>query len=157
MKISKDMAVKIHYHLTSPEGDVIDSSRGNEPLAYLHGHGNLVPGVEAALVGQEKGAEVSAVVPPEQGYGVRDPQLDVRIPIQAFPEEMRSQIAPGGMFHGHHPVDSEQVVRFTIVGVENDQVLATGNHQLAGITLHFELEVVDVREATTQELEQGRI
>ena len=157
MNIQKDSAVRIHYHLTSDNGDVIDSSRGREPLAYLHGHGNLVVGVEKALDGLSAGAKVEAVVPPEEGYGVRNPNLDVRVPLTAFPEEMRSQVAPGGQFHGQHPVHTDQVAVFTVVAVEGDSVLATGNHQLAGVTLHFDLEVVDVREATAEELAHGHI
>ena len=137
MNIQKNAAVTIHYHLTSPTGDVIDSSRGGAPLAYLHGHGNLVEGVEEALLGMTAGETKTAVVPPEKGYGTRNPNLDVRVPITAFPEEMRSQVAPGGMFHGQHPRDPSQVAQFTVVAVEGDQVLAPGNHKLAGVTLQF--------------------
>ena len=157
MKISKNSAVTFHYHLTSPSGDVIDSSRGGEPLAYIHGHGNLVEGVEEALLGMTTGETTTAIVPPEKGYGTRNPNLDVRVPITAFPEEVRSQVAPGGMFHGQHPSDPAQVAQFRVIAVEGDQVLATGNHQLAGDTLHFELEVISVREATAEELAQGHI
>ena len=104
MRITTNSAVRIHYHLTSPSGELIDSSRGKAPLGYFHGHGNLVPGVESALDGLEQGDRVTAIVAPEQGYGVRDPQLDIMVPMHAFPEDMRAQLSPAGVFHGHRPV-----------------------------------------------------
>ncbi len=154
MKIEKDSAVRIHYHLTSPSGDIIDSSRGKDPLQYFHGHGQLVKGVEAALAGLVAGEQVSAIVPPDQGYGLRDPLLDVRVPMSAFPESMQPQVRPGGQFHGQHPEQPDKVAIFTVVAIEGDDVIATGNHQLAGVTLHFELEVVEVRQASRDELQQ---
>lgn len=157
MKITKDSAVRIHYHLTDDDGDVIDSSRGRDPLAYLHGHGNLVPGVESVLDGQTAGATLSTVVPPEEGYGVRDPELDVALDLTLFPEDVRDQLQPGAMFQGEHPTKSDEVVRYTIIEVLTDRIHATGNHQLAGVTLHFDLEVVDVRDATEEELAHGHI
>ncbi|MDP6946552.1 MAG: FKBP-type peptidyl-prolyl cis-trans isomerase, partial [Myxococcota bacterium] len=75
MNIEKDHAVSIHYHLTNDEGEVIDSSQGKDPLAYLHGHGNLVPGVERALEGKAVGDKFEVVVSPEDGYGAHDPSL----------------------------------------------------------------------------------
>ena len=157
MKIAKDTAVSIHYHLTDDDGDVIDSSRGKEPLAYLHGHGNLVPGVEKALDGQGAGAKLQTVVTPEEGYGSRDPELDVAIDLELFPEDVRPELQPGMMFQGEHPTEGEQSVHYTIVEVLEDRVHATGNHQLAGVTLHFDIEVIDVRAATAEELSHGHI
>ncbi len=157
MNIAKDCAVRIHYHLTDSDGEVIDSSRGKDPLAYLHGHGNLVPGVENALVGKASGDTLSVVVPPAEGYGERDDRLDVAIPMQAFPDEVRSQLQAGEMFQGPHPFEEGQAALFSIVAVEADRVLATANHALAGMELHFDLEVVDVRAATAEELAHGHI
>jgi FKBP-type peptidyl-prolyl cis-trans isomerase SlyD len=157
MTIQKDSAVRIHYHLTDSEGTVIDSSKGAEPLAYLHGHGNLVPGVEAALVGQEAGAKLDVVVPPEEGYGVPDPDLDLLIPMDMFPEEAHAELTEGAMFQAPHPKDESSVAVFTVVGVDDGKVKCTANHQLAGVTLHFNLEVVEVREATAEELAHGHI
>lgn len=157
MEISQDCAVRIHYHLTDADGEVIDSSRGREPLAYLHGHGNLVPGVESALLGLAAGATVTAVVPPDKGYGERNPDLDVAIDPDNFPPEVRSELRPGAMFRAHHPTEDTEVVTYTVVNVHPDRIEATGNHALAGITLHFDLEVVDVRAATEEELAHGHI
>ena len=77
MKIEKDRVVSLHYHLTDDDGDVIDSSRDSTPLGYLHGHGNLVAGVETALLGKGAGDKLDVVVPPEEGYGTHDPELDL--------------------------------------------------------------------------------
>ena len=157
MKISKNSAVLIHYHLTDDDGEVIDSSKGNDPLGYLHGHGQLVAGVENALEGKEEGAHLDIVVPPEQGYGVRDPELDVAIPIDSFPAEAHSQLQPGIMFEGSHPEKPEEDVVYTVVEVLADRVHATGNHALADMTLHFEIDVVTVRDATEEELAHGHL
>ena len=158
MNIEQDRAVLIHYHLTDSEGNVIDSSQGSdEPLAYLHGHGNLVSGVENALAGRSAGDKLDVVVPPEDGYGVRDPALDVAIPLEAFPEEARADLEPGIMFQAPHPADEDQVAVFTIMERLEDAVHCTANHPLAGVTLHFNLEIVEVREATEEEISVGHV
>ncbi len=155
--IEQDRAVRIHYHLTDADQQVIDSSEGREPLSYLHGHGTLVPGVEAALAGLKAGDEVDAVVAPEDGYGVRDPELDIRVPIDVFEESVRDKLGAGATFEGPHPTHDGQSARFSIIEVADGQVMATANHPLAGVTLHFKLQVVDVREATAEELAHGHI
>ncbi|MFT7624925.1 MAG: FKBP-type peptidyl-prolyl cis-trans isomerase SlyD [Myxococcota bacterium] len=156
MNIAKDSAVQIHYHLTDAEGAVIDSSKGSDPLAYLHGHGNLVPGVENALIGKAIGDKMTVVVTPEEGYGVRDPGLDVQIPLAAFGEHA-SELAPGAMFAGPHPEDETKQVQYTVMEVLPEAVNASGNHSLAGVTLHFDLEVMEIRAATAEELQHGHI
>ncbi len=157
MNVAKDRAVQIHYHLSDSDGNVIDSSRGGDTLGYLHGHGQLVAGVENALDGKAAGASLSVVVPPEEGYGVRDDALDVGIPLSAFPPESHDQIKAGVMFEGAHPSEEGASAVFTIVEVLPDRVHATANHALAGVTLHFELEVVSVRAATDEELAHGHL
>ena len=81
MKIAHNSAVLVHYHLTNSKGMVIDSSRGKAPMAYLHGHNNMVPGVERALAGQEVGAKLDVEVAPDDGYGQHDPGLDISVPL----------------------------------------------------------------------------
>ncbi len=157
MNIEKDSAVSMKYTLKDGDGNVIDSSQGSEPLAYLHGHGNLVPGVERALEGQAAGAHVDVVVSPEDGYGERDSNLDGAIPKDAFPEDVVDQLAPGVMFQGPHPVDQTQMAHFTVMEVTDSEIRCTANHPLAGVTLHFDIDIVDVREATTEELAHGHI
>jgi FKBP-type peptidyl-prolyl cis-trans isomerase SlyD len=157
MQIQQNSAVLIHFHLTSAKGEVLDSSRGRDPLAYLHGHRNLVPGVERALAGQEVGAKLEVEVAPVDGYGERNPALDIVVPMAAFPEESHSALRPGAMFQGPHPIQQGQAAMFTVQHVAGDQVACTANHPLAGMTLHFQLEVVDVREATAAEVSMGRV
>ena len=155
MKIEKDRVVTMNFPLTDAEGQVIDSSRETGPRPYLHGHGSLVSGVERALEGETVGANIDVVVPPEDGYGMHDPQLDVAIPRDAFPEDVVSQLAPGVVFQGPHPRDQRRMAMFTVAEVLDTEIRCSANHPLAGLTLHFNLEVVDIREATVEEIAHG--
>ena len=157
MNIAQDHAVQMHYSLTSDDGTPIDSSNGREPLAYLHGHGHLVPGVEKALEGRVAGDSFRVVVPPQDGYGERDPNLDVAVPLTVFPPESRADLVAGARFRGPHPVDQSQVVFFTVIQVDEDTLFCTANHPLAGVTLHFDIEVVEVRPGTPGEIADGQI
>lgn len=157
MNIANDRAVQIHYHLTDPDGDVIDSSRDSDPLVYLHGHGNLLPAVEAALLGKVAGDKVTTVIQPADGYGIHDPDLDVGVPLEVFPEEAQSQLEPGVMFQGPHPKDAAEMAMFTVIEVLEDAVHASANHPLAGVVLHFDMEVLNVRQATEEELAHGHV
>ena len=157
MQIEQNSAVSVHYHLTDQNGEVLDSSRGEQPMEYLHGHGNLVTGVERALLGQEVGARIQVEVPPVDGYGERDPALDVAIPLSVFPAETHPRLQPGAMFEGPHPTDKTRAAAFTVVEVVGSEVRCTANHPLAGMTLHFDLEVMDIREATADEVRQGQV
>ncbi len=157
MQIASGSAVLIHYHLTDSDGEVIDSSKGGDALGYLHGHGQLVTGVEAALEGKAAGDHVDVVVQPEDGYGVRDPELDVAIPMTSFPEDARGQLQPGAMFEGSHPNNPEASAVYTVMEVLEDRVHATANHALAGVVLHFAIDVQSVRAATEEELAHGHL
>src|SRR5262245_36095449 len=84
LKISKNTVVSIEYHLTDPNGQVLDSSRGKDPLNYLHGVGGIIPGLEAALEGKEAGEQISVTIPPEQAYGIKDPKMIQAVPKSAF-------------------------------------------------------------------------
>ncbi len=150
MEISQGRIATIHYTLTNDEGQVIDRSAPDAPLSYLHGAGNIVPGLEKALDGKRTGEAVQADVAPEQGYGPHHPQLVQQVPRGAFPAD--AEIAPGMQFQAR----SEQgPVLVTVTEVGSEQVTVDGNHPLAGQTLHFAVEVADVREATEAELNQG--
>ena len=157
MQVMADRAVQMHYHLTTADGTTIDRSHGNDPLTYLHGHGHLVPGVEKALEGKSAGDQVTVVVPPEEGYGLSDPDLDVAIPLSVFPAESRGQLVQGARFSGPHPANQSESVMFVVMKVESDKVLCTANHPLADVTLHFDIEVVSVRQGTRGEIADGRI
>ncbi|MFT5434572.1 MAG: FKBP-type peptidyl-prolyl cis-trans isomerase SlyD [Myxococcota bacterium] len=157
MQIEENSVVSMHYKLANSDGDVIDSSEGADPLTYLHGNGQLVPGVEKALTGKAPGDKFDVVVPCTEGYGERDPRLDLAISPDSFPEDARADLAPGLQFHSDHPDGGDDHVMFTVVDVQPDRILATGNHQLAGVELHFSIEVADVRAATAKELEHGHV
>ena len=150
MQIVKDKVVAIDYTLTGSDGEVIDSSQGQEPLVYLHGAGNIVPGLERALEGKAAGDAVNATVEPDQGYGQKNPALVQPVPRAQFPGVQ--DIAVGMQFQAqtnHGP----RVV--TVVGVDDETVTVDANHPLAGETLRFDVKVVEVRDATQHELDHG--
>ena len=155
MNIQGNTVVTMHYTLKNAEGETIDSSVGQEPLAYLHGNMQIVPGLEKQLEGKAAGDKVSAVVPPAEGYGVYDENLVLQVPLEAFPEEMRGQLELGVQFLADHPESQEQIVQYTVVRVEGDAVIVDGNHELSDVELHFEVEIVDVRAATDEEVKHG--
>lgn len=151
MRIAKHSVVSIDYTLTDDQGAVIDTSQGREPLAYIHGTGSIVAGLEEALEGKEKGADVKVSLPPAKGYGERDASLTQKVPRKMFDVE---KIEPGMRFHadsGH----GTQVV--TVTTVDAEHVTVDANHPLAGQTLNFQVKVVDVRKATEQELSHGHV
>ena len=152
MQIADRSVASIHYTLTNDSGDVIDSSRGREPLAYLHGAGNIVPGLEKALAGRKTGDTLKVDVEPQQGYGPRHEQMVQSLPKSAFPGA--PEIAPGMQFHATGP---QGQVLVTVTAVDGDTVTVDGNHPLAGQVLHFDVEVTDVREATAEELTHGHV
>ncbi|MBL8057998.1 MAG: peptidylprolyl isomerase, partial [Anaerolineales bacterium] len=137
--------------LTDDAGTVIDSSNGQAPLAYLHGVGNLIPGLENALEGQAAGAALQVRVEPEHGYGVRDERLVQAVPREAFEG---GEIEVGMRFRARTD-DGEMV--FTVVEVGRDKVTVDGNHPLAGVPLNFAVTVVGVRDATAEELSHGHV
>jgi FKBP-type peptidyl-prolyl cis-trans isomerase SlyD len=150
MPVEKNKVVSIDYTLTNPQGQVIDTSKGREPLSYLHGVGQIVPGLENALEGKNEGDAVQAVIPPEQAYGNRNDRLVQEVPRQAFAGV--PDVQPGMQFQAQTPAGTRVV---TVVGVGNDTVKVDANHPLAGQTLHFDVNVVGVRDATPDELTHG--
>jgi len=150
MNISNNCVVSIHYTLTNSEGTVIDSSEGQEPLAYLHGAGNIIPGLEKALVGKVVGDKFNVSIPAAEAYGVRDDSM-----VQELPSNMFSgidQIEVGMEFHA----ETEQGLQVvTVTKVEGDTVTIDGNHPLAGVDLTFAVEVAEIRQATEEELAHG--
>jgi FKBP-type peptidyl-prolyl cis-trans isomerase SlyD len=152
MKISHEKVVSIHYTLTDNAGTVLDSSSGGHPLAYLHGFGNIIPGLENALEGKATGDKLSVTVEPGEGYGERDEGLVQAVPRTAF--KGVKELAPGMQFQAQGPQGTRLVV---VTQVTEDLVTVDANHPLAGQTLHFEVEVSEVRDATSEELEHGHV
>jgi FKBP-type peptidyl-prolyl cis-trans isomerase SlyD len=151
--IAKDKAVSIHYTLTLDGGQVIDSSEGKDPLVYLHGHGNIIPGLEKELVGKGIGEKLSVTVKPEEGYGVHNPGLIQEVPREAF--QGVDTLEVGMMFQA--PGEGGQIQLIRITGVEGDKITVDGNHELAGKTLNFAVEISAIRDASADELTNGHI
>jgi FKBP-type peptidyl-prolyl cis-trans isomerase SlyD len=151
MKIGADSVVVFDYTLKDPEGTVIDQGAGEDGMAYLHGHDQLVPGLEAALEGKGVGDRVEVVVPPEQGYGPRRPDALIRVAKTELPDYASLEI--GEELHSEGP-DGE-VETWWIAAIEDEDVVLDGDHPLAGVTLHFDVTVTKVRAASAEELEHG--
>ncbi|MGH8322038.1 MAG: peptidylprolyl isomerase [Gammaproteobacteria bacterium] len=152
MRIAKDAVVSIDYILIDKDGSILDKSKAQEPLAYLHGSGNIIPGLEEALDGKAAGDSLQVTVPPEKAYGPRDDSLAQKVPRKLF--DTAHDIKPGMRFHaegehGHHTV--------TVTTVDAEHVTVDANHPLAGKTLKFDVTVVEVRAATGEELEHGHV
>ena len=144
--------VGIYYTLTNDEGEVLDTNRkGGDALSYLHGGGNIVPGLEKALLGAKKGQTIKADVSPEDGYGVHREEMLEKVPRSAFPPE--APVEKGRIFHGQQPDGRTMQIR--IHAVEGDEVTVDHNHPLAGQTLHFEVTIDKIRAATEEEKQHG--
>jgi FKBP-type peptidyl-prolyl cis-trans isomerase SlyD len=152
MQISENSVVSFHYTLTDSTGKVIDSSQGNEPLTYLHGVGQIVPGLENALVGKIPGDKLDVEVAAEDGYGEHQEFMVQQVPREAF--QGVDVIEPGMQFQAQTPQGGMTV---TVTAVDDTTVTVDGNHPLAGQVLFFAVEVVSVRDATAEEREHGHV
>lgn len=150
MNITDNCVASFHYTLTDSTGKVLDSSEGQDPLTYLHGAGNIIPGLEKALLGKTAGDKLNVAVTAAEAYGERDDTM-----VQELPTSMFSgvdQIEVGMEFHAETE-HGLQVV--TVTAVESETVTIDGNHPLAGVDLNFDVEVTEVREASEEELSHG--
>lgn len=153
MQIAANKAVSIDYTLTNDAGEVIDSSAGGAPLVYLHGAGNIIVGLEKALVGKQAGDEVKVAVEPEEAYGEYSADLVATLNRSMF--EGVDELEVGMQFHASGPDGGMQIV--TIRELEGDDVIVDGNHPLAGQRLNFAVKVVNVRDASQEEIAHGHI
>lgn len=154
MTIENHRVVNIHYTLRSADGEVLDSSEGRDALAYIQGIGNLIPGLEAQLEGKSKGDKVKAVIAPADAYGEYDDQLVHLVPLSGFQSADGEQLQVGMQVQ----VDTGQGHAIaTVTGIEGDDVTLDLNHPLAGAELHFDVEIMNVREATDEELDHGHV
>ncbi len=151
MQIADLKVVTLDYSLKDDEGTLIDSSEGRGDFVYLHGARNIVPGLENALAGKATGDEVSVAVQPEEGYGERDNNLLQTVPKDMFEEG--ADISVGMQFHAQSPEGEMMIV--TVVELEDDEVIVDGNHPLAGVSLNFDVKVIDIRDASAEEIEHG--
>lgn len=148
--IGKNCVVSIHYKLTDDAGNLLDTSQNSEPLHYLHGANNLIPGLENELTGKSVGAAFKVSVPPGEGYGIYREELVQVVPRDLF--KGVDDIKPGMQFETEGPNGTELII---VTHVSSEDVTVDGNHPLAGKTLHFDVTVEAIREATEEERDHG--
>lgn len=152
MQIAERTVASFHYTLTNDNGAVVDSSQGREPLTYLHGVGNIVPGLEKAMLGRSIGDAFNVIVAPEEGYGVANDMLIQVVPREAF--QGVDDLEVGMQFQAQTGQGGLSVV---IAKIEGDLVTVDGNHPLAGQNLNFAIEITEVREASVEEVLHGHV
>jgi FKBP-type peptidyl-prolyl cis-trans isomerase SlyD len=151
VQVQPRSVVTIEYTLKNDQGEVLDTSQGRKPLVYLHGLGNLVAGLEKALDGKSAGESLEVSLEPEEGYGPRDEKLVRKIPVR----KLHDKNPQAGKRYRAQLEEGHQIVLVT--GISGDYATVDANHPLAGQTLHFAVQVVEVREATAEELEHGHV
>jgi FKBP-type peptidyl-prolyl cis-trans isomerase SlyD len=152
MIVEKEKAVSINYILTNQNEEMLDSTQNQAPMIYLHGASNLLPGLENALEGKSIKSRVRTIIPAEEGYGKNNPDLVQTVPLSTFPNS--DKIEEGC----HFQLETSYGPRTaTIAKVANGEVTIDMNHPFAGQTLHFDVEIVDIRDATPDEIEKGHI
>jgi len=151
MQIDQDKAVLLNYTLKDVDGTVLESSVGADPLAYLHGHQNIIVGLESELQGKSQGDNLEVTVEPARAYGEHNKDM-VQVVDRNLFEGM--DVKPGIQFQAQ---TGQGVQVVTVVSADEDEVTIDGNHPMAGKTLVFEVEVLEVREASAEELEHGHV
>jgi FKBP-type peptidyl-prolyl cis-trans isomerase SlyD len=149
--ITDGKVVQFHYTLADPDGNVLDTSDGSEPLAYLHGADNIVTGLEKQLAGRKVGDAFDAVVPPAEGYGERQGPGAQAVPRSAFPDEI--ELMPG--MHFLAADDDGNETPLWVVGIQDDNIFVDVNHPLAGVELRFKVEIASIRDASDEEKAHG--
>ncbi len=152
MKIADKSVVSIDYTLKNDDGRILDTSEGREPLSYLHGYGNIISGLEEALTDKSAGDKINVSIPPEKAYGVRNEEAILQVNRDQFEGVDEIQVGMEVQTQSEHGIQL-----FTVSKIMGDTILLDGNHPLAGETLHFDVEVRDVREATEEELAHGHV
>ncbi|MBU0936267.1 MAG: peptidylprolyl isomerase [Spirochaetes bacterium] len=152
MTVQKDHVVSIDYELKNASGEILDSSAGGEPLVYLHGNQNIIPGLEKELEGKKVNDNIKCVIPAAEAYGERDDELVFAVPRSEFADS--ESIQPGMQFQAHQE-DGVHIV--TVVSISDTEVTVDANHPLAGMPLHFDVTVKEVRAATAEELTHGHV
>jgi FKBP-type peptidyl-prolyl cis-trans isomerase SlyD len=152
MQIADQKVVTLNYTLRDDQDKVIDSSQDGS-FAYLHGANNIIPGLEKALTGKSVNDELSVTVEPAEGYGEHNPEMSQVVSIEMFDDA--SDIEVGRQFHAASP-DGQPIV-VTVTAVEDGNVTVDGNHPLAGVTLNFDVKVMDIRDASAEEIAHGHV
>lgn len=152
MQIEKNKVALIDYSVKTAEGQLVDTSEGNEPLAFLCGFQNIIPGLETALLGKTAGEQLEVAVSPDDAYGQYIEEMVKQVPLTAF--QGVDKVEAGMQFHAESP-NGPQLI--TVTQVEGDMVTVDGNHPLAGIELHFEVTIKEVRDASEEEIAHGHV
>jgi FKBP-type peptidyl-prolyl cis-trans isomerase SlyD len=148
MQITKNKVAGIHYTLRDNSGNILDTSDGRDPLYYLHGAGNLIAGMEEGLEGKAEGDKFQLKISPSKGYGEKDPTMTQKVPRSSFGDQ---EVKKGMKFS----TDRGAVVTVTDVGL--DSITVDANHPLAGVELNFAVEVMEVRDASNEEIQHGHV
>ena len=152
MQIEKNKVATLHYTLKDSEGNVIDQSEDGS-FVYLHGALNIIPGLETALTGKAAGEELNVKIAPEEAYGVRNDEHIQEVPKEMF--ESDAEINVGMQFQAQGPGGEELMV--TVAEIKDDAIVVDGNHPLAGMELNFDVKIIEVRDASAEELEHGHV
>lgn len=152
MQVKENHVVQIDYTLTNNQGQVLDSSNGKQPLAYIHGHGQIIPGLEQALEGKAAGDKFDVTIPAEQAYGEHRPDLVQQVPASAFAGV--EKVEPGMRFQAE---TDQGPIPVTVTAVTDEAVTVDANHELAGQELNFAVKIEAVRAATETELDHGHV
>ena len=153
MKVGKDKVVLMHYTLKNDAGDVIDSSDGADPLPFLQGHGNIIPGLESALEGSKVGDKLDVSIKPVEGYGLRMKDAIQEIPSSAL--KGVDEVKVGMQLQSQDQDGNAFLVNVT--KIEDDKITVDANHPLAGQTLHFSVSIESIRKAAAEELSHGHV
>ncbi len=151
MQVAEKTVVSMNYTLKDDNGTVLDSSENRDPLSFIAGKGMIIPGLENALMGKEPGEEVSVTIAPEEAYGEYNEDMSIQVSTDQFQGD--EKVTVGMQVQAHNKDGSTQIL--TVKDIEGDQVTLDANHPLAGQTLHFDVSIEDVREATEEELDHG--
>lgn len=152
MQIAQNTVASLSYTLKNDQGDILDQADTETPFVYLHGAQNIIPGLEEALEGKQTDDAVAVSISPENAYGERDDRLTQEVARDLFAGVDETQLIPGAQFQAQTNAGTEVI---TVTSVDGDKVTIDANHPLAGETLHFDVKVLEVREATDSEVEHG--
>lgn len=152
MQIAQNSVASLSYVLTDTKGEILDEATTESPFVYLHGANNIIAGLETALAGKTANDKLEVTIPPEDAYGVHDERLTQQVSKEMFGDVDPPQLVPGVQFNAQTNAGNQVI---TVTAVEGDTITIDGNHPLAGETLHFDVTVLEVREATSEELAHG--
>ena len=152
MEIQNNRVVGVHYTLKNDAGEILDSSSGLEPLVFLQGANNIISGLESALMGKTIGDKLEITIEPEAGYGIRRDELLQKIPRSAF--EGVDNLEVGMQFEAR---TEQGPMPIRVTAIEGNVITIDGNHELAGVRLHFDVSVESIREATAEEISHGHV